>query len=305
MRGPLVSALRLGERRACVNTPMVTVSDGEAMDVLGKVALVTGASSGIGAAVAEALAGAGAQVLVHGRDEARAAEVGRRSGGRVLLGDLAEPGAADALAGEALAARGGIDLLVAAAGVGWSGPAVAMSERTLERMVAVNLLAPMRLARLLVPGMVRRGSGHLVFVGSVAGATGVAGEAVYAATKAGLDAFAESLRLELSGSGVTVSVVVPAAVRSPFFDGRGRPYDRRLPRPVEPETVADAILDAIRRGRSQVWVPRWVRAASVVRALAPTTFQRLSARFGEPVRIRAANDHEADPAGGPEGSAGP
>jgi short-subunit dehydrogenase len=254
------------------------------MDIAGKVALVTGASSGIGAATAERLAAVGAKVLVHGREEVRTAQVCRRTGGQVLLGDLAEPGAVDALAADALAVHGVVDLVVAAAGVGWSGPVASMPAEALDRMVAVNLLAPMRLTQLLVPGMVGRGSGHVVLISSVAGRTGVAGEAVYAATKAGLDAFAESLRLELSGSGVGVSVVVPAAVRSSFFVGRGRPYERRFPRLVEADTVADVTVEAVRRGRAEVWVPRWVRAASVVRALAPGTFRRLSTRFGEPVR---------------------
>jgi short-subunit dehydrogenase len=128
-----------------------------------------------------------------------------------------------------------------------------------------------------------------VLVTSVAGRTGVAGEAAYAACKAGLDAFAESVRLELRGSGVGVSVVVPAAVRTPFFDTRGRAYDRAFPRPVSADRVAGAVLTAIRDDRAEVWVPGWTRAAAVVRAVAPSAYRRLAGRYGEPVRSITAD----------------
>ena len=113
---------------------------------------------------------------------------------------------------------------------------------------------------------------------------GVAGEAVYSATKAGLDAFAESLRAETVGSGVNVSVVVPGVVDTGFFDTRGRPYERARPRPVPPDAVADAVVRAVVRDRAEEWVPRWLRIAPAVRALAPGAYRRLAARFGEPVR---------------------
>jgi short-subunit dehydrogenase len=142
----------------------------------------------------------------------------------------------------------------------------------------------MRLARLLLPGMVERRTGCLLLVTSVAGRTGVAGEAVYAAAKAGLDAFAESLRLELAGTGVHVGVVVPAAVDTGFFTTRGRAYDRRVPRPVKPETVAQAVVRAIEQDRAETWIPRWIRLAVVVRALSPAGFRRLATRFGESIR---------------------
>ncbi len=95
----------------------------------------------------------------------------------------------------------------------------------------MNLLAPIHLARLLVPDMAKHGAGHLVFVSSIAGATGGRDEAVYAAAKAGLACFAESLSYELNGQGVGVSVVVPGVVDTPFFDRRGRPYGRTAPGP--------------------------------------------------------------------------
>lgn len=254
------------------------------MEVQGAVALVTGASSGIGAAIARELADAGARVVAHGRDERRTAEVAHQTGGTALVADLATSAGARDLAREALSVHGRVDLLVASAGVGWSGRFLDMTTDQLEELLAVDLLAPLALARVLLPDMVRRGAGHVVLLTSVAGRTGVAGEAAYAAAKGGLDAFAESLRLELNDTGVGVTVVVPGAVRTPFFAHRGRPYERRVPRPVSAERVATATLDAVRRGRAEVWVPRWLGVAARVRVLAPGAFRSLSRRFGEPVR---------------------
>jgi short-subunit dehydrogenase len=256
------------------------------VEVEGRVALVTGASSGVGRAVALALADAGARLLAHGRDPDRTTDVARRTGGAPLLADLVVPGVADDLAAAALDVHGRVDLLVACAGAGWSGSFLDMPGTEAERLWQLNLLAPVQLVRAVLPGMLDAGTGHLVLMGSVAGRTGVAGETVYAATKAALDAFAESLRLELRGTGVGVTVVLPGAVRTPFFEHRGRGYDRRLPRPVPPERVADATVAAVRAGRAEAWVPRWLRVAPAVRALAPTAYRRLAGRYGEQVRVR-------------------
>lgn len=256
------------------------------MQVAGRVALVTGASSGIGRATALMLARRGAQVLAHGRDPERTAELARQVGGTPLLADLAEPGAADDLATRATAVHGRIDLLVANAGVGLSAPFTAVDPAEIDRVLAVDLIAPIRLVRAVLGPMIERGTGRVVLVTSVAGRTGVAGEAVYAAAKAGLDAFAESVRLELSGTGVGVTVLVPGVVDTRFFLGRGGAPVRRVPRPVSAERAAAAILRAVAEDRPEVWVPGWLRVAPAVRAVAPGAFRRLSARFGEQVRIR-------------------
>jgi short-subunit dehydrogenase len=251
----------------------------------GRVALVTGASSGIGRATAVALTRAGARVLVHGRDHDRTEHVAQLVGGTPLLGDLAEPDSADDLAARAVAVHGQVDLLVASAGAGHSAPFTSVDPPEIDRLLALDLVAPIRLVRAVLPAMVDRGAGHVVLVGSVAGRTGVAGEGVYAAAKAGLDAFADSLRIELSGTGVGVTVVVPGVVDTAFFDGRGGAPLRRVPRPVSPDRVADQLVRAVAEDRPEVWVPRWLRVAPVVRAVAPGLFRSLSSRFGEPVRI--------------------
>jgi short-subunit dehydrogenase len=247
----------------------------------GKVALVTGGSAGIGAAVVERLAEAGAQVVVHGRDAERSAAVAARVGGAVVLGDLAVPGVAAEVAEAAIAVHGRVDVLVANAGAGWSGPFTKLNGDELERLVMLDLLAPLHLVRCLLAPMIERRSGHIALVGSVAGRTAVAGEAVYAATKAALDIFAESLRLELRDTGVGVSLIVPGVVDTAFFTARGRPYERKRPRPVSAATVAQALVEGIANDRAEVWVPGWLRVAPAVRALAPGLYRRLSARFGE------------------------
>ena len=254
------------------------------MELRGKIALVTGGSSGIGHAIAVALAGEGAEVVLHGRDRERVTELAGRIDALPIVADLVTPGGVATVVDEVRRHHDGVDVLVANAGFGWSGPFAEMDPDLIGEMVAVDLQAPMRLTRALLPGMLARRSGRIVLVGSVAGRTGVAGEAAYAACKAGLDLFAESLRLELAGTGVGVTVVIPAAVRTPFFERRGRDYDRTVPRPVPAERVAEATVTAIRHDRAEVWVPGWLRIAPTMRVLLPGAYRRLAGRYGEPVR---------------------
>jgi len=244
------------------------------------VVLVTGASAGIGAAVAAELAARGAVVLAAGRDPAATERVAERTGAHALVADLTDPDAPSALAARAVNEHGRVDALVASAGMGWRGSLAEMPVDTLDQLIALNLRAPLVLSRALLPGMLARGRGHVMLLASIAGLTGVASESVYAATKAGLVVFAESLRLEIAGSGVGVGVVSPGAVATGFFDRRGAPYDRRFPRPIRPALVARTVVDAIERDRTDVVLPRWLGVAPRVRALAPRTYRRLARRLG-------------------------
>jgi len=251
------------------------------------VALITGASDGIGQSVAIRFAAQGARVLVHGRDPDRTEAVARSVNGTALVADLETPeGRHDliTLITEARRHFGKIDVLVNNAGIGWSGPFTRMTVDEIRRVIEVDLLAAVELTHAVLPGMLDRSRGAICFVSSVAGRTGVAGEAVYAATKAGMDAFAESLRLEAAGTGVHVGVVVPGVVDTGFFEKRGRLNERARPKPVPPEAVASAVLDAV-TGRAEVWIPRWLRLASTIRALTPFAYRRLATRFGEPIRL--------------------
>ncbi|HWE88095.1 MAG TPA: SDR family NAD(P)-dependent oxidoreductase [Pseudonocardiaceae bacterium] len=249
------------------------------MRLAGARVLVTGASSGIGAAAAVELAGRGAKPLLAGRNSTALASLAARIDGDWHAADLAEPGAARELAGWA-ASAGGVDVLVCNAGVGWAGPLVEMADDKIGELVAVNVAAPLRLTRELLPSMVHNGYGRLVFVSSIAGCLGVAEEAVYSATKGALRVFADSMRLELAGSGVGVSSVFPGVVDTAFFGRRGRPYDRQRPRPVAAETVAAAIGRAIERDRSEVFVPGWLRFPARLHGALPALVQTLERRFG-------------------------
>lgn len=250
------------------------------MRIRDSVVLVTGASSGLGRAAAERLAGAGARLIVHGRDEAALADLAARTGAVPLAADLALPGEADRLARAALAVHGRLDIVVSNAGQGWAGQFADMPPGDLDRLIAVNLAAPVRLTRAVLPPMLAAGRGHLAFVGSIAGRTGVAGEALYAATKAGLDTFAESLRFELSGRGIGVGVFVPGVVDTPFFDRRGRAYQRSSPRPRPAPEVAAALVRMIETGRAEAYAPRWLRLPVAVRGAMPGVYRGLAGRFG-------------------------
>lgn len=250
------------------------------MRIRGSVAVVTGASSGIGAAAVARLSAAGAVVVAHGRDERRLGDLAGRTGAVPVVGDLSDPAEVSRLAKVALAVEGRIDIVVNNAGVGWAGSFARMPVEDVDRLVAVNLAAPVGLTRAVLPAMLDAGGGCLMFVSSIAARTGVCGEAVYAATKAGLDTFAESLRWEVAGTGVRVGVVVPAVVATPFFDRRGRPYLRRRPRPLPPGRVADALVGAIVRDEPERYTPPWLRLPVLIRAAAPGLYRRLAARYG-------------------------
>jgi hypothetical protein len=129
--------------------------------------------------------------------------------------------------------------------------------------------------------MTARRAGHLVFVSSIAGATGVRNEAVYAATKADLNRLAESLRYELAGSGVGVSVILPGAVDTPFFSRRGMPYARRRgwPAPIPSDQVARAVISAVTQHRAEVYVPGWLRFPAWLHGAAPRTYRLLASRL--------------------------
>jgi uncharacterized protein len=246
----------------------------------GAVVLVTGASSGIGRATAVMLAERGARLLVSGRDQDALKQVAAAGRGEALPADLSSPEGCADLAARAIDVHGRVDVLVASAGLGAAGPFDQLAPERIVELVQVNLTGPLLLARALLPDMLSRGRGHIMLIGSIAGLTGVADEAAYAATKGGLSIFAESLRLETAGTGVGVSTVVPGVVATEFFERRGAPYGRSRPRPMAPERIARAVVAGIERDRAETIVPKWLSLARLARGLSPTLYRLLARRFG-------------------------
>lgn len=241
--------------------------------------LITGASSGIGQAVALSFARAGSRLLVTGRDEHRLARVAARTGADALAADLADGAALSRLL-DAATTPPLPQVVVHCAGVGHVAAAGEQDDGVLEHLLEVNLRAPVALTEAVLPGMRAAGAGHLVFVTSIAGRLGVAGESAYAASKGALDAYAASLAAELGGTGVRVTTVVPGVVETAFFRSRNVGYGRRFPRPIPAARVAAALRRAVERDRAEVVVPAWLRLPIAVRALAPGTYARSAGRWG-------------------------
>jgi short-subunit dehydrogenase len=246
----------------------------------GAVALVTGSTGDIGAAVAAELTDRGCCVIVHGRDETELRRRSRHLSAPAVGADLSDPDGAQRLAEGALRKYGQVDVVVHCAGSGHYDKLAAMTPEAVDRVIDVNLRAPLQLSRALLPAMLEAGRGHLCFLGSIAGLTGVPDEAAYSAAKAGVIALAQALRLELAGTGVGVSTVCPGAVDTGFFDGRGAPYDRRHPRLRTPDEVARVVVSAIQAGGGFRVLPRWLTLAPTVRLLAPRLYDTLALRFG-------------------------
>jgi 3-oxoacyl-[acyl-carrier protein] reductase len=224
----------------------------------GRVALVTGASGGIGAAIARVLASAGASVaLAYARDATRADDLARElaaGGARVLTAgaDLVDRAAAEQLVDDVEKELGPVDVLVPNAGVGRIRGAIEdVTDDDWDTHLAVNLTAPFVLARRVAPGMSSRGFGRILFVSSVAAFTGGVVGPHYAASKAGLHGLTHWLASRLAGSGVTVNAIAPALIeRTGMLPGASDDLRARVPvgRLGTPEEVADLALAALRNG---------------------------------------------------------
>jgi NAD(P)-dependent dehydrogenase (short-subunit alcohol dehydrogenase family) len=182
-------------------------------DLEGMVALVTGATSGIGRAAAEELGRYGAELIVHGRDPGRGSAVvdtitAQGSKARFVAADLSDPAQLDHLVEQAAA----VDVLVNNAGFSWFGPTADLDVVTFDRLFATNVRPGYFLVAALAPNMAARGSGSIISIGSMAGQIGLAGGAAYSATKATLAAMTRSWAAEFSPSGVRVNAVAPGPV---------------------------------------------------------------------------------------------
>jgi uncharacterized protein len=248
------------------------------MQISGSTVLLTGATGGLGQAIARSLHRRGGKLILTGRRvdvlEPLAGELG---GARTLAVDLSDRAAVDRLVAEA----GEVDILVANAALPGSGRLESFTMEEIDRALDVNLRAPIALAHALVPGMVRRGRGHLSFMSSLSGKSPSPQTSIYNATKFGLRGFAGALRADLREEGVEVSAVFPGFIREAgMFSDSGT----ELPPGVgtrSPQDVADAVVKAIERNRGEIDVaPLPLRLGAAFSGLAPELAATASRKMG-------------------------
>lgn len=265
------------------------------MNLSGRKALLTGATGGLGRAIAQALAERGARLTLSARSpaalEALAAEL-PGGGHEVLPADLAEPDAAAELA----AAAAGTEILIANAGLPGAGRVEEFSPEEIKRALRVNLEAPMLMARALYPAMIEAGAGHLVFVASLSGKAASPRSAIYNATKFGLRGFALGLRPDLAPRGVGVSLVSPGFVREAgmFADSGAKPPPGMGT--ATPEQVGAATVKAIERNKVEVTVaPLPQRAGAHLALVSPSLSVRAqSGSAGQKAAQAIADGHSPD-----------
>ena len=247
------------------------------MQLSGARILLTGATGGIGNAIARSLTSSGGTLALSGRRTDVLEPLCRELGATALAADLSDRDQLTALVKSA----GQVDVLVANAAHPASGLLTDLDQVQIDGMLEVNLRAPIALARALAPAMIERGSGHLVFISSLAGKVASPSSAIYSATKFGLRGFALGIREDLRPHGVGVSVVLPGFIRDA---GMFAAADVQLPRGVgtrTPDQVARAVVRAIERDLGEVEVaPLGLRLAASFAAVAPGPAAAVSRRLG-------------------------
>jgi len=247
-------------------------------DLRGKTVLLTGASTGLGPHIARRLHEAGAKFVLSARNKAALDRLAEELGdARVIVADFSRLGEAERLAREA----GEVDVLVSNAGVPASGRLATFKVMELDRAIAVNLRASIVLAHQLLPAMLDRKGGHMVFMSSLAGKVPAAGNTVYNATKFAIRGFALALREELLDTRVGVSVICPTFVSDSGMWAETGLKANSMAGEVSPAEVADAVWYAITRNRAEIDVmPFQLRAGLKVQALAPGLFSAVARATG-------------------------
>jgi short-subunit dehydrogenase len=241
-----------------------------------RVILITGASSGLGEAVARACARDGARLALAARREDRlralASELEEVGGAALAVPtDMRDPAAIRAMAAATLARFGRVDALVANAGLGYSFPVVETTEAQLREQVEVNLLGVIRSAQAVLPAMRATGRGHILAMASVSAGIAMPGAAIYAASKAGVVAFCEGLRREVGPHGIAVTAILPGFIASPMT--------ANVPFPMPPASVVgDAVARLIRRPRWRMVIPAWYAPLMTLNRLAPGLFDVVARR---------------------------
>ena len=248
------------------------------MELRGRTVLLTGATGGLGQAIARELARRGSSLILTGRRADVLAPLADEIGGRAIGCDLGDPAEVERLLDEV---GESVDVLVANAALPGSGHISTFSVEEIDLAIAVNLRAPMVMARRLAGPMEARGAGHIVFMSSLSGIAASGGGSVYAATKFGLRGFAHALREDLRDSGVGVSVVLPG-----FISDSGMFHESGTELPLfvgtrTPQDVGVAVARAIEHDRAEIGVaPLSLRAGAAFGGLAPELSARVQRRLG-------------------------
>jgi len=249
------------------------------VQIEGSHVLITGASGGLGQAVAHALAARGARLTLTSRRAELLEDLAGELGAAVIVADLSSSEDVARLAAEA----SGTDVLVANAGIPAAGRLESFTVEQVDRVIDVNLRSAIVLTHALLPGMFERRRGHLVFMSSIAGKTTVPGDPLYHATKYGLRGFSAAMRMDLHGTGVSSSCIFPGFIRDAgIFADSGV----KLPPGVgtrTPEDVGRAVVSAIERDRGEIEVATFSqRAGARVAGLAPDLSAAMVRRSGGP-----------------------
>ena len=278
-----------------------------AMRFAGRTAWITGASSGIGEALAEAFANEGATLILSGRRRDALAQVASRLGGEslVLPFEATDSPALPAAVEAAWDWRGGVDILVNNAGVSQRSLAIDTAPEVYETIIEVDLIAPIRLTQLVLPLMAGRGAGHIVAISSVAGRLGPVLRTAYAAAKHGLIGYCDALRAEVEAAyGIKVTTVLPGSVRTRVAanalqgDGTARgTSDANIEAGMDPAECARRILDAVAAGTRELIVAEGAEAfAAALRWQDPERLFDMLAAEGKRLAEARAQGRRPDPA---------
>lgn len=259
-----------------------------AINLRGSVACVTGGGRGIGLATAKALAAEGAIVWIGDIDKALADAAATEIGGKARSAhlDVSDPGSFQAFI-TAAKKDGPVSVLVNNAGIMRTGAFCEQDSAGQAREIAINFTGVVTGTRLVLPDMLKGNLGHIVNISSMAGMMSVPGAAVYTGTKFAVTGFSRAVRAEISGSGVSISCIFPAAVRTELTDG----LDIKGVPTVNPSDVADAIIASCRTGQEEITLPRWVKPISLVEAALPEKISGFLKRMAGAQR-RITTDNE-------------